>query len=69
MPLPPPRLPSPLAGLVLVAVLAAASSMVAAAGAAAVPLRFSLCGPDNLGVRGISLNQWPGRERGGRPGQ
>ena len=32
----------------------------AAAAPTSVPLRFSLCGADRLGIRSIRLNQWPG---------
>lgn len=56
LPPPPPRPLLLLLFLVLVLLVGTAAA------AASVPLRFSLCGADRLGIRSIRLNQWPGKQ-------
>lgn len=49
--------------LLIAAAVGAIALLAVAASAAAptsVPLHFGFCGPDNLGIRSIRLNQWPG---------
>jgi hypothetical protein len=54
MPLPPPLQP------LWLLLLASAAAGFASALSPSVPLHFALCGPDNMGIRAIRLNQWPG---------
>lgn len=58
----PPPLPPFLLGRLAALLLVLLVALVAggASAAVSVPLRFELCGPDNLGIRAIRLNQWPG---------